>query len=71
MSTHVIEYKGALLHVRNEQGVRRYAWLPLSGGRVWKGTENEALELIERLGQMTRGAVLASTMAAPFINGGG
>jgi len=56
MSTHVIEYKGALLHVRSERDVLRYSWMQIEGSHVFKGTQNEALELIERLSQMTRGA---------------
>jgi len=56
MTDHVIEYRGALLHVRDDGEFRRYAWMQIEGSHVWKGTQNEALELVERLTQMTRGA---------------
>ena len=60
-----IEFRGAFLHVLNEDGHRRYAWLPMTGGEVWQGTRQAAMELIETLGMMTRGARAVDAEAAP------
>lgn len=53
-----VEYRGASLHYRDEptNGIRRYAWFPLDGGRAWRGSKDEAKALILKHGQMMMGA---------------
>jgi len=60
-----IEYRGALLHFKNEpeDGIRRYAWQALRDGQVWKGSRTEAEALIVKHGQMTRGACAVECQA--------
>lgn len=59
-----INLEGTPLHYHDRGDVRRWTWGPFVengiewSGVVWSGTESEAEDLIQRLGQMARGAVI-------------